>query len=86
MRIISARFDSSFSVIVVISVRPIVAVRPGSAPMTRPTSVDVATQNSDSGVMNDAIDWPKATRPSNISVPKGRPEGLIRPHWGQRTK
>jgi hypothetical protein len=56
------------SVIVVISVRPMVAVRPGSAPMTMPTNVDSATQNSDSGVRNDTIEWPKATRPSNMAA------------------
>src|SRR5688500_18984923 len=67
MRTSSAWLGGILIVIVVISVRPIVAVRPGSAPITSPASDDSATYSSDSGVANEASEWPNAIRPSNIA-------------------
>ncbi len=59
----SACDDGSFSVSVVIKATPMVAVRPGSAPITTPTSVEASTMKIDSSVMKLASECPKANRP-----------------------
>src|SRR5512147_1729749 len=46
---------------------PIVAVSPGRAPMTTPTSDDSRISPIDSGSRNPAIAWPNWMRPSNIA-------------------
>ncbi len=53
---------------VVISATPIVAVRPGSAPMITPTRVESSTSPSDSGSQKLQIEWPNAMSPSNMVV------------------
>ena len=54
------------SIAFVINATPIVAVRPGRAPMITPTSDEARAKKMDCGVMNDASECPKAKRPSNI--------------------
>ncbi|MCC2636139.1 MAG: hypothetical protein K0S48_4025 [Ramlibacter sp.] len=56
----------SLIVSVVISATPMVAVRPGSAPMITPTRVEASTRAIDVGVRKLASDWPKEKRPWNI--------------------
>ena len=52
----SAWFDGILIVSVVISATPIVAVRPGSAPMMTPTSDDSRISPSDNGSQKLQID------------------------------
>src|SRR5512144_224428 len=63
----SACADGILIVSVVISATPIVAVRPGSAPMMTPTSDDSSTSPSVSGSEKLAMERPNATRPSNMT-------------------
>ena len=51
---------------VVISATPMVAVKPGKAPMITPTKQEAKAKKMDSKVMKDAMEWPKAKSPSNI--------------------
>ena len=62
----SARFGGILIVSVVMSATPIVAVRPGSAPMITPTSEDSMMMPIDVGVLKFASDCPNRKSPSNI--------------------
>ena len=61
-------FGCILSVSVVMSATPIVAVRPGSAPITMPTKLASAMMPSVAGSAKVAIERAKSARPSSIPL------------------
>ena len=76
IRISSACEGGSLSVSVVMSASAMVAVRPGRAPMTTPTSEASRARPIVEGEEKWAMDWPNRSRPSN----------MVRGAQGRRTR